>query len=146
MPEINGQCSCGAVKFKFDIEELFAYQCHCSICRRATGSACSTTLMAPEQDFVWCGGKEKVSSYSNENGYMTSFCSCCGSPVPNKFRDYLLYSVPLGCLDNDPDIKVVAQIYLGSKAKWEKDKLVEQKYIEMPSLGEILGFLHVRSQ
>ena len=145
MSEIYGQCSCGTVRFKFDIDEPLAYQCHCSICRKATGSTFSTTLMAPEKSFVWVEGKEKVSSYSKENGYKVSFCSCCGSPVPNRFRDFPLYSVPLGSLDNEPDIKVVVQIYLGSKAKWESDKLEGRQYVEMPSLDEMFEFLHVRS-
>ena len=145
MTEIFGQCSCGTVKFKFEIKELLAYQCHCSICRKATGSAYSTTLMAPEQDFVWSDGKDKVSTYSRENGYKVNFCSCCGSPVPNKFRDLPIYSVPLGSLDNEPNIKVVVQIYLDSKAKWEKDKLEGQQYAEMPTLDEMLELLHVHS-
>ena len=144
--KIYGQCSCGTVKFKFNVKGPFAYQCHCSICRKATGSAYSTTLMAPEQNFVWSEGSEMVSSYSRENGYKVNFCSCCGSPVPNKFRDLPLYSVPLGSLDNEPVINVVVQIYLGSKAKWEKEQLEGQQYVEMPSLDEMLEYLHVRGQ
>jgi hypothetical protein len=97
--------------------------------------------MAPEQDFVWSEGTERVSSYSRETGYKINFCSCCGSPVPNKFRDLPLYSIPLGTLDNEPIIKVVVQIYLGSKAKWEKEQLEGRQYVEMPPIEEMLAFL-----
>jgi hypothetical protein len=144
MSEIHGKCSCGTVEFKFSTDALLAYQCHCSICRKSTGSAYSTTLIAPESDFVWIRGKDKVSSYSKDNGYKVNFCSCCGSPVPNIFREFPLFSVPVGSLDDAPEIEVVIQIYLGSRAKWDKDHFQEQKFVEMPSVNEMLEFLHVQ--
>lgn len=143
MPEIHGQCLCGTVRFKFDMEELAAYQCHCSLCRKASGSAYTTTLMVTERHFVWLSGWEKISSCSKESGYRVAFCSCCGSPVPNRFRDLPLYSVPLGSLDDAHEVKIVAQIFWGSKAEWEKADLQGKKYSEMPSLGEMLQLLHV---
>ncbi len=146
MPIIQGQCSCGTVGFQFSAEALRAYQCHCSICRKATGSAYSTTLMASECDYVWIRGEEKVSSYSKENGYTVNFCSCCGSPVPNKFRGFPLFSIPVGSLEGVPDIEVVVQIYLGSRAKWDKDYFEGQKFEEMPAVNKMLEFLHARVQ
>lgn len=143
MKQINGQCSCGAVRFKFETEELKAYQCHCSVCRKATGSAYSTTLMAPESGFHWASGKDSISSYSKKNGYKINFCSICGSPIPNKFRNFPLYSVPVGSIDNENNINVVVQIFLGSKAKWEKNELDGEQFSEMPSLDEMMEYLHV---
>ena len=144
MKQVSGQCLCGTVKFKFKTEELKAYQCYCSICRKATGSAYSTTLMAPVSEFEWISGEEKLSSYSKVNGYKVNFCSNCGSPVPNIFRNLPLYSIPVGSLDGEHEIDVVVQIYLGSMASWETDDLNGKKYIEMPSLSEMMEFLHVR--
>lgn len=143
MPLMRGQCSCGEVKFEFKMPEPLAYQCHCSVCRKASGSAYSTTLMAPTQGFVWLEGQNKVSSYAKKNGYKTAFCSCCGSPVPNLFRDYPLYSVPVGALDDDIKPRVVVQLYLDSKAGWEKDGLEGQQFATMPSIDDMLGFLHI---
>jgi hypothetical protein len=145
MPEIYGKCSCGAVEFKFSTDALMAYQCHCSICRKATGSAYSTTLFAPESDFVWVRGEDKVSTFSKKSGYKVSSCSCCGSPVPNKFREFPLFSVPVGSLDGEPDIEVVVQIYRGSKAKWDKENFEGQKFDELPSIDEMLKLLHVHA-
>ena len=141
MSEIHGQCTCGAVEFKFSTEKLMAYQCHCSICRKATGSAFSTTLLAPESGFAWLCGEEKLSSYSRGSGYKVNFCSCCGNPVPNKFRNFPLFSVPAGILDNSNDIKVVVQIYLGSGAKWDKDRIEGQQFVETPTINEMLELL-----
>ena len=146
MSEIHGQCLCGSVRFRFDVEELSAYQCHCSLCRKASGSAYSTTLMVPERCFVWISGREKISSYSKENGYRVDFCSGCGSPIPNRFRDLPLYSVPLGSVADAPEVKIVAQIYLGSKAEWEEGDLQGQKYNEMPALDKMLDLLQIDLQ
>lgn len=140
----NGQCSCGTVKFKFHADELTAYQCHCSICRKATGSAYSTTLMAKKDSFEWVSGKDQISSYSKENGYKNNFCSCCGSPVPNLFRDYPLYSVPVGSLEDKNHIEIKVQIFCGSKASWEKEVIGKIQFEEMPALNEMLGLLHVQ--
>jgi len=98
--------------------------------------------MVPESDFVWIRGEEKVSGYSKKNGYKVNFCSCCGSPVPNKFRHFPLFSVPAGSLDGSNDIKVVVQIYLGSRAKWDKDHIEGEQFGEMPTINEMLEFLH----
>lgn len=145
MINIHGQCLCEAVKFTFVSDALWAYQCHCSLCRKVTGSAYSTTLFAHEKGLEWKQGHEKVTDYSKGNGYRLGFCSCCGSPVPNKFRDLPLYSVPLGCLDDVADINVVAQLYMGSKAAWEKGKLDGQQFAEIPALDEMFEMLHVQS-
>ena len=145
-PPVRGQCSCGAIKFKFSPESLLAYECHCSICRKATGSAFSTTLMAPESGFSWIHGEDRVSSYSKEGGYRVSFCSHCGSPVPNKFRTFPLYSVPAGSIDGSPDINVIVKLHLGSRAQWDKDNFEGKRFLEMPTLNEMLELLHVQNE
>jgi hypothetical protein len=146
MMTLSGQCSCGLVGFSFSRASLLAYQCHCSVCRKATGSAFSTTLIAPESNFIWNRGGEHVSSYFKEGGYKVSFCSNCGSPVPNKFRNFSLYSVPLGSIDGQPDIRVVAKLHLNSRAQWDKDNFEGTRFPEMPMLQEMLELLHVDSQ
>ena len=143
MSELHGKCSCGEVEFKFTTDALVAYQCHCSICRKATGSAFSTTLMTAEDTFVWLLGKEKISSYSKKSGYKVNFCSNCGSPVPNKFRNFPLFSVPVGSLDNSDDIEIAVQIFLDSRAAWDKEKIAGEQFSTMPSLDEMFEMMHV---
>ena len=143
MSGLHGKCACGEVEFKFTANSPIAYQCYCSICRRATGSAFSTTILAPESNFIWLLGEEKISSYSKENGYKVNFCSNCGSPVPNRFRNYPLYSVPVGSLVDSDDIKIAVQIYLGSRASWDKDQIEGEQFATMPSLDEMFEMMHV---
>ena len=143
MATVNGQCSCGVVGFKLTTNELRAYQCHCSICRKASGSAFSTTLLAPEAGFVWLRGVEQLTAYKKASGYQVNFCSRCGSPVPNRFRDQAFYCVPLGSLDGLPDVTIAAQLHLNSRARWDKDAPEGRKFSEMPSMAQLHDLLHV---
>lgn len=143
MEDIYGQCSCGAVGYKFSAESLMAYQCHCSICRKATGSAFTTTLMSKEANFIWLRGEESITSYAKESGYKVNFCSHCGSPVPNKFRDFPLFSIPVGSIEGEPLVYVTVQLCLSSRANWDSDILQGRQFDEMPRLDEMFEFLHI---
>jgi hypothetical protein len=63
--------------------------------------------------------------------------------VPNRFRDFPLYSIPIGGLDDEPQIEVVVQIYMASKAHWEKERLAGLQFAEMPPLEEMFRLLHI---
>lgn len=143
MKQVRGQCSCRAVEYKFSTESLIAYQCHCSMCRKATGSAFATIVMAPEEWFRWVRGEEAISTHAKGNGYRVNFCSHCGSPVPNKFRDYPLLSIPAGSIEGTPEIKVAAQLFLGSRATWDHDTLEGRQFDEAPSRDEMFKLLGI---
>ena len=144
MKEVNGNCLCGKIKYKFSSENLIAYQCHCAICRKSTGSAFSTTLIAQENKFEWTNGKENVVTFSKKGGYTVCFCSCCGSVVPNKFRGFPMFSVPVGGLDNENVVIIGVQIFLGSKAEWDKESMIGTKFQERPSIDEMFSLLHIK--
>jgi len=142
MPLFSGSCSCGVVAFKFSSNTVCAYQCHCSICRRATGSAFSTTIVAREADFYWTHGQDIITTYAKESGYKVSFCSRCGSPVPNKFRGLPLYTVPAGSLEDSDSLEIVVHLYLGSKAAWGPKPVTGHQFEEIPNLQTVLDLLH----
>jgi len=142
--EIKGQCLCGTVKYRFTAEELMAYQCHCSICRKSNGTAFSTMIFAEEPHFSWLCGQELITTYAKETGFKVQFCSQCGSPVPNQFRDYPLYSIPAGSLDHHHEIEVAAQIYLDSRANWDNDFVAGHRIAGAPNIRQMLELLHVQ--
>lgn len=143
MSNVHGQCSCGSVAYIFVTENLVAYQCHCSVCRKATGSAFSTTLLVPEMGFQWLRGEELVTTYTKEGGYRLDFCSKCGSPVPNMFRGFPLFSVPVGSIEGKPDIAVTVHLHLRSRARWDKASLDGRHFDEMPTVDEMLELLGI---
>lgn len=46
---MKGECLFGSVKFEIDEEIRNLYQCHCSLCRKATGAAANAATL--------CAGK-----------------------------------------------------------------------------------------
>ncbi len=53
-------------------------------------------------------------------GHIKSFCSKCGSALPNVQMDGALLVVPAGCLDVEPGIKPCGHIYMANKADWDE--------------------------
>src|SRR5210317_1636492 len=58
----NGECNCGIVGFEITAELSDVFVCHCSICRRATGSNGIAVVVIENADFRWLRGKELVTS------------------------------------------------------------------------------------
>ncbi|WP_354010018.1 GFA family protein [Endozoicomonas lisbonensis] len=78
-----GQCLCNEVRFKVSGQLPNFYQCHCSLCRKVTGSSANAGTIVNKESFEWLNGQENVSSFIKKTGYRVDFCKSCGSPVPN---------------------------------------------------------------
>ena len=118
---MKGECLCGEVKFEISGELANLYQCHCSLCRKATGAAANAATFVPSTRFRWLSGQQKISSFQKSTGYRSDFCSACGSPVPNPLRGKELVWVPAGLLDKSFEASVTVHLQLGSAALWEHD-------------------------
>ena len=116
---MKGKCLCGQVEFEVTGKISSLYQCSCSMCQKASGTSKSTSLIAGADDIVWIRGKDKISSYTKENGFRTDFCGICGSPVPNKMNigDYMC--IPAGSIEGSINKSIVAHIFTASKASWD---------------------------
>ena len=107
---------CGDIAFEIEGIVSDIGQCHCSRCRKSTGTAHATTLLTSTKSFRWLSGESLVRTHTIESGYDTAFCDHCGSPMP-KFRGKV-YAVPVGSLNDDPRVKPVFHAFVGSKAPW----------------------------
>lgn len=116
----NGVCNCGAVRFKINAELSDVIVCHCSICRRATGSNGIAVLVVDNERFEWLSGKERINSWKKPDAdWEMSFCRVCGSPVPGA-NDEARTFVPAGLIGNgDENLRVAHHIWVDSKASWD---------------------------
>ena len=116
---MKGKCLCGQVEYEVTGKISNIYQCSCSICQKVTGTSKTSSLITGANDVRWIRGKDKISSYTKENGFRTDFCSNCGSPVPNKMNigDYMC--IPAGSIEDVVDREIVAHIFTESKASWD---------------------------
>ncbi|MCW9027946.1 MAG: GFA family protein [Kangiella sp.] len=117
--QITGSCLCGEVQF--DISDNFEsfYLCHCSRCRKATGTVHGANLFNTKATLNWLQGKQLVKRYNlPDTRFTKSFCSECGSPVPTEIGDKIAI-VPAGSLNSSPNINPTAHIFCDDRASWE---------------------------
>jgi hypothetical protein len=120
---IRGSCLCGRVKFEIDHAVGPFELCHCSRCRKASGSAFSASVGVRRDDFRLTSGRELIQSYEapvreTAPGYRTFFCGRCGSPVPNPNPETAWFEVPAGVLDDDPQLRPDRHIFVEVKSPW----------------------------
>ena len=122
IPEfIRGQCLCGG--FQFEISEPIGEVrlCHCDLCRRANGTAFSANARIPLERYRVISGEDLISEYESSPGAQRCFCSCCGSPVFARVaKDPDHIRIRLGTLDREVDAEITAQLWVGSKARWDQ--------------------------
>ena len=138
---MNGKCLCEAIEFEVVGQLPNIYQCHCSQCRKITGSSSNSGLIVPVKQFRWIRGTEHICSYADPSGYRSDFCCRCGSPVPNPLREKPMYWVPVGLLEGEPQLEVAAHIYVDSKACWDTIPGNGRQFQEIPDFEHFLEVL-----
>jgi hypothetical protein len=97
---------------------LYSFNCHCSDCRQATGSAFKPFagiareklhFEAPPQGFLILG---------NPPGNHDLHCRVCGSLLASIIQNETLAHVTPGTLVDSPTIRPSAHILVGDKAPW----------------------------
>ena len=113
----TGRCYCGAVHYTVDGAFDYALNCHCSQCRRVTGSAFKPFAGVARARVAVTEGADALLVMGTARNNNTS-CARCGSLLFSVVRDGAYVHVTLGTLDGDPGIRPAAHIFVGSKAPW----------------------------
>ena len=116
-----GECNCGAIRFEIDAELRDVYVCHCSICRRSTGSSGIAVVLVPKDRFRWVRGEDHIATWRKPGAeWQTWFCRVCGSRVPGE-NDPTRMFAPAGCITEGGEaLRVAHHIFVGSKAAWDE--------------------------
>ena len=114
----KGSCLCGTVRFELDGPPDLMNLCHCSMCRKVTGSAYGVFAHASTTRFAWLSGQDAVRAFESSEHGRRAFCSRCGANVPAVFDTNAHVVILAGGFDDDPGIVPAAQIFVGSKAPW----------------------------
>ena len=114
---LTGKCFCGAVQYAVADAFTYALNCHCSNCRRTTGSAFKPFAGIMRDQFAVTEGRDKLLIYGEEKT-LDAHCSVCGSLLYSVVRDGVYVHVAMGTLVDTPTIRPTAHIFVGSKAPW----------------------------
>ena len=93
--------------------------CHCSQCRRASGTAFATNASVRAEHFRLIAGRDLLTEYESSPGKFRAFCARCGSPILSRWTAHPDFvRIRLGTLDDDPGSRPLLHVWVGSKAPW----------------------------
>ncbi|MER8420838.1 GFA family protein [Mesorhizobium sp. M1329] len=110
-------CLCGAVQYAVADAFVYAANCHCSNCRRTTGSAFKPLAGIERDRLSLASGEDNLMIFGDETGH-NAHCKTCGSLLCSVVRDGAFVHVAMGTLVDEPTIRPTQHIFVGSKAKW----------------------------
>ncbi len=119
---VRGSCLCGTVKFRISEPFMKVYNCHCSRCRKARAAAHATNGFVPIDAVEFTQGEDNLAEYKVPDAkyFKQVFCKTCGSKMPRLDADRGIAVIPLGALDDDPDTRAAAHIYVDNMARWHE--------------------------
>ncbi len=130
----NGSCLCNGVTFEVTGNLGIFQYCHCSRCRKFTGSAFASNIIVAREHFRWLSGEDLIKRFVPEDTkhFATAFCTRCGSALPWLAKSEKTVIIPAGTLDSDPDIRPQQNVFCDSEPDWyiEPDSL--PRYDQLP--------------
>jgi hypothetical protein len=108
--------------------------CHCTRCRKSSGSAFVTSTEIKRSSFRITQGQEFIKKFENPGAVDRFFCSECGSQLYSQ-REATpdVMRIRLGTIDTAFNERVSAHIFVGSKAQWSEIADDAPQYEERPS-------------
>ena len=118
---ISGGCLCGGVRFAVDPPFIRAGHCHCSRCRKHSGTFGLTQVRVKRAQFRLLQGSDLIRVYGKGQGAVKAFCTTCGSSLfGGTWPDGPQVSIRMGAFDGDPGIRPQFHTYVGSRAAWDQ--------------------------
>jgi len=117
---LKGSCLCGAVKYEASGEAKRFLHCHCSRCRKASGTGHASNLFLQPGTLKWLAGEEQVRAFKvpEAKRFTNTFCAAYGSRLLRQAAGTDIVLIPAGSLDEEAPIAPQARIFYGSRAQW----------------------------
>lgn len=116
----KGSCLCGSITVELTGSIDSIIHCHCSLCRKNSGTAYATNGFINASEFKVIDPDNKLNAYEFKPGKKRHFCSVCASPIfssnvekPHQLR------LRLGILDTDITERAISHNFVSSKANWD---------------------------
>lgn len=116
----TGSCLCGVVKVEIRGSIDSIIHCHCSLCRKNSGTAYATNGFVDTDKLIVSQGANNLQHYAMSPGKKRYFCKTCACPIysqneakPERLR------LRLGILDSDIVERPISHNFVTSKANWD---------------------------
>lgn len=132
---MTGGCLCGSIRYEMRGSLGRSVFCHCSRCRKASGSVVAFNAPVAAKDFIVVSGEELLKSFKAASGVNRMFCANCGSQIVSR-RDHApeVLRLRLGTLDVPPAHGPEAHIFMSSKIPWFDTRDDVPKFADAPPL------------
>lgn len=132
MSQLRGSCLCGTIAFQVTGPVRGVGSCHCSKCRKVSGTAGNAQFIVSADRFTWVNGQDHIETFKLADGWGPARCSTCGSPVPDSYDGGQSMWVQAGLMDDPLNTQIVQHIFWGSRADWEVEAEAVQYHDEYP--------------
>lgn len=121
--KLRGSCLCGSVKYEVEGDLERFYHCHCSRCRKSTGTGHASNVMIMNATLVFTEGESLLKQFKVPEAvrFSRQFCSECGSSVARIVPELSAVVVPAGSSDDPIPMKPQARIHWDSRTEWSCD-------------------------
>jgi hypothetical protein len=118
---LTGGCLCGAVRYEYSGDIGPTGYCHCTDCRRCTGSAFNVGVCVATEEFRVVAGRLKGFTKKGDSGNELTrhFCIECGSPIYTSAPSApATIFVKAGSVDNPALVRPDHQKWTASEVPW----------------------------
>lgn len=120
MATVGGSCLCGGVRFEVELPFRRANVCHCSRCRKHSGSVGLAQGRVPRERFRLLAGADLIRVFRPGAGAAKAFCGACGSSLFGaSWPGGDEVSIRLGALDGDPQIRPQYHSFAADVPPWD---------------------------
>jgi hypothetical protein len=119
-PQLEGGCSCGAVRYRLASEPLIVHCCHCLNCQRQTGSAFVINVLIEADRVEMLAGDPRPVDVPRDDGSVQRIFRCpeCQVAVFSEYVRPVVRFVRAGTLDDPSQVSPDVHIYTRSKLDW----------------------------
>lgn len=118
----TGRCLCGQVSYVVRGQPVVVAQCHCTECRRSSGTGHSVGAMFLAADVSVTGHTKEYKYISDKTSEVTkASCARCGSPIFGRNSHNRAHiTLPLGTMDDSHGLAVEVVIFERDKPHWDQ--------------------------
>ncbi len=109
---------CGEISFEIHGAVHSARYCHCTSCRKFSGTAYAAWGLIQARELIVNGDESNVSRYDSGGG-LRAFCRSCGSPLWYEPANLPAFrGIPLGAIDAGDVQPPQMHVWVQSKLPW----------------------------
>ncbi len=130
----EGGCQCGAIRYRLIGEPVFLTICHCSECKRQSGSAFGMSLRMRWTDVTILAGAPKTWTRRSDSGALVvcAFCETCGTRLWHEPSAPGFVHIKPGTLDDASSLAPKYESWTERKSSWLHFDGIEMSFERMP--------------